>query len=69
MHNLFTLYNCENKLPFYAKRSSWSKAYVRVDRLDFKKQLAFGEYFYTKKSSDGLISGARNFDWCVLDKF
>lgn len=68
MHNLFTLFSCENKFPFYARRSNWSKAYVRVDSLDFKKQLAFGEYFYMKKSSDFLISGARTFDWYVVDK-
>lgn len=66
--SLFNLYahNC-GRLPFYATRRSWRKAYVRVDRLDPKRGIAFGEYFnYKYAPSDFLISGARSYDWCLL---
>lgn len=67
MHNLFSLYRCIGKLPFYARKNTWEKAYVRVDKLDFKRQLAFGDVFYIKKSEDGLISGAKTNDWCLKE--
>lgn len=67
MHSLFSLYKCVGSLPFYARRSNWTKAYVRVDKIDFNKQLAFGEYFHTKKSIDNLISGAKSFDWLIYE--
>ena len=63
MHNLFSLYKCVGSLPFYAKKSSWSKAYVKVEKLDFKKKLAFGKVYHMKKLDNNLISGSRTNDW------
>ena len=67
----FSLFNlCAHnygELPFYATRRSWVSAYVRVDKLDSEKGIAFGEYFnYKYSSSDGLISGARSYDWVLM---
>lgn len=67
----FSLFNlCAHnygELPFYAARSSWVSAYVRVDSLDSSRGVAFGEYFnYKNAPSDGLISGARAYDWYLL---
>ena len=55
----FSLFNlCAHnygELPFYAARSSWVSAYVRVDSLDSSRGVAFGEYFnYKNAPSDGL---------------
>lgn len=69
----FSLFNlCAHnygELPFYATRSNWIHAYVRVDSLDQEKGIAFGEYFnYKNFPSDNLISGARSYDWYLISE-
>ena len=71
-NDLLTLYNtvANFNLPFYAKKTHWVHAYVRIDK--FINSIPCGTYFNhpTYKCGDEcMIYDSRNTDWVIITDF